>query len=238
MRREASAVLVDCFGTLVALEPPAPALRDALRELAGVEVTEAVARDAFRAEVRYYVDHHLEGADARSLDVLRDSCAEIIRAELGVPGLELAAVKAAMLRALRFHAFADAEPALRALRARGVRTAVASNWDVSLPEVLGRVGLLRLVDAVVSSAEVGRAKPDPALFERALSLLGARPEEALYVGDSAPHDLEGAAAAGVRAVLLVRREPGEYGTSPSARASAPSPGVATIASLAEVPSVL
>jgi 2-haloalkanoic acid dehalogenase type II len=238
MRSEATAVLVDCFGTLVALEPPVPALRAALRELAGVDVGEEEARAAFRAEVGYYVDHHLEGADAGSLDELRDRCAEVIRAELAIPGLRREPVKAAMLRALRFHAFPDSEPALRALRARGVRTVVASNWDASLPEVLGRVGLLHLVDGVVSSAQVGHAKPHPALFERALTVARARPEEALYVGDSAPHDIEGATAAGVRAVLLARPEPGEYETSLSARGAPPGPRAATIASLDQVVDVL
>ena len=238
MGSEATAVLVDCFGTLVALEPPVPALRAGLRALAGVEVDEEAARAAFRAEVRYYVAHHLEGADAAGLDDLRDRCAEVIRGELALPGLDHGAVREAMLGALRFHAFPDAEPALLALRARGVRVVVASNWDVSLPEVLECVGLLRLVDAVVSSAEVGAAKPDPALLVRALALAGARPEEALYVGDSPAHDLEGAAAAGVRAILLARPAPGEFGVSPSAGDARAGPGAAVIASLEEVAALL
>jgi putative hydrolase of the HAD superfamily len=233
-----STVLLDCFGTLVALEPPVPVLRAALRELAGVDVDEDVARAAFRAEVAYYVEHHLEGSDPDSLDRLRDECAEIIRAELGDPCLELAPVRAAMLRALRFRAFPDAEPLLRELRRRGVRTVVASNWDCSLPEVLDRAGLGRLLDGVVSSAEVGRAKPDPELLERALVLAGARPEEAAYVGDSLDHDIGGARAAGLRGVLLERSSPGEYATSPSAaRGSAP-PGVPLIRTLEELPPVL
>ena len=231
-------MLVDCFGTLVELDPPAPALAAGLRELAGVEVDEAAAGAAFRAEVAYYVEHHLEGADGPSLDALRDECAEIIRAELGIPGLEHGAVKAAMLAALRFHPFPDSEPALRSWRARGLRTVVASNWDSSLAEVLGRVGLLPLVDGVVSSAQVGHAKPHPALFVRALAVAGARPEEALYVGDSASDDLEGAAAAGVRAVLLARHDPGEFGVSPSARHANPGPSTDAIASLDEVLALL
>jgi putative hydrolase of the HAD superfamily len=238
MRPEATAVLVDCFGTLVALEPPAPALRAALRALAGVEVEEEAARLAFRAEVAYYVEHHLEGSDGPSLDALRDDCAEIIRNHLGIPGLEHGPVKDAMLAALRFHPFPDAEPALRSWRAHGLRTVVASNWDASLAEVLGRVGLLSLVDGVVSSAQVGHAKPHPALFERALEVAGARPEQALYVGDSTPHDLEGATAAGVRAVLLTRHDPGEFGVSPSAREAGPGPPATTISSLEEVLAVL
>jgi HAD superfamily hydrolase (TIGR01509 family) len=50
---------------------------------------------------------------------------------------------------------------------------------------------------VVTSAEVGLPKPDPAVFRRALELLGVRPERALHVGDS-ESDETGARAAGMR----------------------------------------
>jgi putative hydrolase of the HAD superfamily len=81
---------------------------------------------------------------------------------------------------------------------------VVSNWDCSLPGVLEDAGLLGLVDGVVSSAEAGAAKPDPAPFRRGLELVGARPEEALHVGDSPDKDVRGGLAAGVDAVLLAR----------------------------------
>ncbi len=81
---------------------------------------------------------------------------------------------------------------------------VVSNWDCSLSSVLGEAGLLELVDGVVSSAEAGAAKPDPAPFRRGLELVGARPAEALHVGDSQREDGEGARAAGMDAVLIAR----------------------------------
>jgi HAD superfamily hydrolase (TIGR01509 family) len=81
------------------------------------------------------------------------------------------------------------------------------------------------VDGVVSSAEVGAAKPDPAPFARGLELAGARAEEALHVGDSLENDVAGARAAGVRAVLLDR-------------AGAAPPGVETVRSLREVASLV
>ncbi len=102
---------------------------------------------------------------------------------------------------------------------------MVSNWDCSLPEWLGPPGLLELVDGVVSSAEVGAAKPDPAPFARGLELAGVAPEDALHVGDSLENDVAGARAAGVRAVLVDR-------------AGAAPPGVEAVRSLAEVPSLL
>ena len=221
------AVLLDAFGTLVALEPPRERLRARLREAAGIDVPAAVAGAAFRAEIAHYIAHHLEGRDAESLDRLRDDCARVLHEALGDAGrgIERPVVRQALLDSLRFDAFADAPPALHALRAGGLRLVVASNWDCSLPEVLADAGLLDLVDAVVPSAVAGTAKPGAALFAAAIEAAGCRPDEAIHVGDSIDNDLAGATAAGVAALLLVR-------------SGAVPPGVAAIRSLAELPAVL
>ncbi|MEA2405813.1 MAG: hypothetical protein QOE08_2460 [Thermoleophilaceae bacterium] len=197
------AVLLDSFGTLVRMEPPGPRLRDELRR-DGFDVPAERADLAFRAEIGYYLEHHVEGRDPRSLDALRDRCAERLREALALPGLDHARARAAMLASLRFTPFDDAAPTLRELRERGLRLVVASNWDCSLPEVLERAGLAPLVDAVVSSASAGATKPDARLFHAALAAAGCGPDRALHVGDSREKDLEGARAAGLRAVLLDR----------------------------------
>ncbi len=170
-------VLLDALGTLVELQPPAPRLRRLLVE-AGFDVDEERAAAGFRAEIAYYLAHHLEGADAGSLGHLRDRCAEAMREALALPGLDHATARRVMLDALEFAAFPDAAPALRELRAAGHTLVVVSNWDCSLPDWLRPPGLLELVDEVVSSAVVGAAKPDPAPFRRALELAGAEPADA------------------------------------------------------------
>jgi putative hydrolase of the HAD superfamily len=57
-----------------------------------------------------------------------------------------------------------------------------------------------MVDAVVDSHHVGVEKPDPRIFELALSLVDGKPEDALHVGDSIAYDVDGAQAAGIRAI--------------------------------------
>ena len=219
-------MLLDAFGTLVALEPPAPRLRSELRRTIGLELSAEAAETAFRAEIAFYLEHHLEGADERSLDDLRDRCAGVIAEALALERRALPGVREAMLASLRFSAHPDAAPALRALRARGLRLVVASNWDCSLPQVLEDAGLAPLVDDVVSSATVGAAKPDPAVFGAALAAAGAGPVDAVHVGDSLVNDVEGARAAGVRGVLLDRS------------GGDPRPGVETIGSLGDLASLL
>ena len=198
------AVLLDALGTLVRLEPPAPRLREELRRLTGIDVGAETAERAFRAEISYYLEHHLEGRDDSSLDSLRDRCALVVREALGPGAPDLQTVRSAMLGSLEFTPFPDAEPALRDLRNRGKRVVVASNWDCSLPEVLDRAGLGGLVDGVVSSAVAGRAKPAPDVFLEALRVAGTEPADAMHVGDSVENDVEGARAAGIRAVLVAR----------------------------------
>ncbi len=227
------AVLLDGLGTLVALDPPGPALVARLRETHGVRLGLAEAERAFGAEIAYYRAHHHEGGDTQALEDLRRRCAEVLRGEL--PAAVGAAVtpadlKTAMLGALRFRAHPDAPGALRALRARGATLVAVSNWDSSLPAVLSAVGLEGLLDGVVTSAAVGAAKPAPAIFAAALALAGVAPQEAVHVGDSVEHDVRGALAAGIAPVLL--RRPG----AELARAPAGVPaGVPVISTLAELP---
>jgi putative hydrolase of the HAD superfamily len=218
------AVLLDALGTLVELQPPAPRLRRLLGQ-AGFDVSEERAAAGFAAEIAYYLDHHLEGSDRERLERLRDRCAEEMRRALELPDLDHATARRAMLEALEFRPYPDVLPALAELRERGVTLVIASNWDCSLQEWLGPAGITELVDGVVTSAEVGAPKPDPRIFERALAIAGARPSDALHVGDKVDNDVEGAAAAGVRAVLVQRE--GE-----------PPVGVEAVRSLRELPALL
>jgi putative hydrolase of the HAD superfamily len=196
------AALLDALGTIVELERPWPHLVSELRAL-GVSVGEDDARRAMLAEMRYYRSNHDDATDAAGLADLRRRCAAIVAAELGI-ALPVEDVEAAMLAAIRFRPYPEVPGVLRALRERGAGIVVVSNWDVSLHDVLERTGLRPLVDDVVTSAEFGAAKPDPAIFAHALGLAGAEAHEAVHAGDSVEADVEGARAAGIEPVLVVR----------------------------------
>ncbi|MFN2617730.1 MAG: HAD family hydrolase, partial [Thermoleophilaceae bacterium] len=149
--REVKAVLLDALGTLVRLEPPAPRLRDQLRRRAGVELDEETAARGFEAEISYYLAHHLDGGDPGRLEDLRARCALEMTRAIGLEGrLDPSVARRAMLDSLEFTPFPDVPPALRELRARGLRLVVASNWDCSLPRWLERAGLGALLDGAVS----------------------------------------------------------------------------------------
>jgi putative hydrolase of the HAD superfamily len=167
--------------------------------------------------------------DRGSLAELRAECTEVLRAALPAEARQLTAeeLQAALLASLRFRPYPEVPGVLAALRAAGLRLVVVSNWDVSLHDVLAATGLRALVDGVVTSAEVGAAKPDPALIRAALQVAGAEPGQALHVGDSLEHDVAGARAAGVAAVLIARD-----GAPPAVPR-----GVPVVATLAGVPAL-
>ncbi|MGK5740677.1 HAD family hydrolase [Micromonospora sp. URMC 103] len=96
--------------------------------------------------------------------------------------------------------YPDTAPTLAALRDAGIRVAVVSNIGFDLRPLFDAWRLTGLVDAFVLSYEVGRCKPDPAIFLRACGMLGVDPEETLMVGDT-PADA-GAVKAGCAALVL------------------------------------
>jgi putative hydrolase of the HAD superfamily len=219
-------LLVDALGTIIGLEPPAPALRTELAERFGIEVSERQAQRALSAEIDYYRAHLHQGRDAESLIALRRRCAAVLLKALPalkpLAQLDRASLTDALLASLRFFEFPDARGALAAARGRGERVVVVSNWDISLTEVLGRLGLAPLLDGVVTAAGAGIRKPSPGIFRQALSLAGSAAEHATHVGDSLEEDVAGACAAGIAPVLLCRGG----GRGPQ--------GVRTIASLSEL----
>jgi len=198
------AILLDALGTLVRLVDPFGSLVGELAER-GVEVTQEQAGSALRAEMSYYRAHCHTAGDAASLADLRARCTAVLHAALPrAAELHVEELQGALLAALRFAPFPDVVPALGRWQAAGTRMAVVSNWDVSLHDVLRATGLAGRFDAVLTSAETGLAKPDAAIFERALAQLGVRADDAVHIGDSHDEDVLGARAAGIAPILVVR----------------------------------
>lgn len=92
---------------------------------------------------------------------------------------------------------------LDSLRARGLKLGLVSNafdppWI--LHRDLERMGLAERLDFAVFSSEVGRRKPDPAIFETALEALGVQAADAMFVGDRLYEDVRGAGELGMTTV--------------------------------------
>jgi len=226
-------VLLDALGTLIELEPPAEPLRRELRERFGLELSPEQASEAIAREIAFYRAHHDEGRDHAALAMLRRRCARALRSALPEPAaaIPVGPLSDALMASLRFRPYPDAAPALRALRARGLRLVVVSNWDVSVHDVLAVTGLATLIDGTISSAELGSGKPGAAIFRHALTIAGVPAAAAVHAGDSWEADVAGARAAGIRPVLVARnrnRPPG----------GGSSDDVAVVGTLADLPGMV
>jgi HAD superfamily hydrolase (TIGR01549 family) len=161
------------------------------------------------AAVELAAKHEVDTMAPGDLDVVRGWLVfDRVFARAGVTSAE--AIAAALTDLQSYHADfnlweavpADVIPALRRLRAAGLRLVVVSNANGRMRTALERVGIGPHVDLVIDSYEEGVEKPDPRIFHRALARIGSRPETTLHVGDLFHTDVVGARGAGLRAVLL------------------------------------
>ncbi len=108
----------------------------------------------------------------------------------------------------RVELYPDGLPAIRALREGGTRVALVSNCSFDTSPLIERLELAREFDAIILSFEVGILKPDPGIYEAALSSLGdISPEEALFVDDQ-PVFCDAAKALGLDTRLIRRNYSG------------------------------
>jgi putative hydrolase of the HAD superfamily len=193
------AVTWDAAGTLIRVAGSVGAHYAARAAAHGLSADAAALDAAFPAAFRAAVDawavpYGRDEADARAF------WARVVAATFAP-----AVVPKAMQRDLYDHfarpaaweVLPGARAALAAVQARGLPQAVVSNFDGRLGPLLAGLGLGPFA-AVVTSAQVGAAKPDPAPLRAAAAALAVAPAAILHVGDSAREDGGASAAAGAR----------------------------------------
>jgi putative hydrolase of the HAD superfamily len=128
-----------------------------------------------------------------------------------------------------FMLYDDVPDVLRGLHASGIKIGLITNSHRCLTSFQSYFALEGLFSVTLSSLDHGYMKPHPSIFESALQAADVEAGEAVMVGDSFSHDVEGARRLGMRGILVAR--------SASARAACP-PDVAVIQSLRELPALL
>ena len=167
------AVLLDAMGTLSSSSEPraAPASPSCARaRRRGERGPTRGGRCARRS--RYYRAHHDDGGRRAGLADLRRRCAARARAaSCRRARCRPATSRDALLGAIRFRPYPEVPGVLAALRARGVARVVVSQLGrLAARRARAHAAAPRSLDAVVTSAEFGAAKPDPAIFAHALAL--------------------------------------------------------------------
>ena len=191
------AVVFDYFGTLTPsiIEMTTDAERTALGTALGVDPYELKAQWAAS-----YV--------ARSTGQTGDLTATLRAMAIAVGGAptEDGLAEAARIRSAVYRRSATPRPeavdVLRSLKADGLLVAVVSDCSLELVALWPELPVADIVDTPVFSALVGRRKPAPEMYRAACVGLGVEPADCVYVGDGGSGELTGAAAFGMRPVLL------------------------------------
>lgn len=126
-----------------------------------------------------------------------------------------------------FTMYDDVPDVLHELHSSGLKIGLISNSHRCLSSFESHFELRGLFSVALSSVEHGYMKPHPSIFEAALRGAGVEASEAVMVGDSLTHDVDGARRLGMRGVLVARSGP----------VQAP-PDVPVIQSLRELPALL
>lgn len=98
--------------------------------------------------------------------------------------------------------YSDARSTLAALRDKGYRLGIIANQNFGTAERLENWDLRQYFDVIAASAEIGYAKPDKEIFEKAFELAMCRAEESMMVGDRLDNDIIPAKALGMKTVWI------------------------------------
>jgi len=94
------------------------------------------------------------------------------------------------------------EETLRFLRAKGIKTAVATATALDITKShLTTIGVCDLFDSIVSAKNVAHGKPEPDVYLYACEQIGERPQDCMAVEDS-PNGIMAAYRAGLRTVMV------------------------------------
>jgi len=205
------AVFFDLYHTLVRYEPPREELQaNALREFGIAVSPESLRRPLIVADEFIYQEIARSSLSQRPKEEQMAVWAQYERILLKEAGIEadeplilglLGKMKQADMKLVLFD---DVMPALTSLKSRGLILGLISNADRDITPLLNDLGLLSLLQVVVTSQDVGCTKPQPEIFQEAARRAGVQPSEAVYVGDQYQIDVVGAGQVGMKGILLDR----------------------------------
>lgn len=98
----------------------------------------------------------------------------------------------------------DTHDVLGELQRRSLSLGMISNASDTddVNRLIDAADLRNYFDPIIISAEFGKRKPDPSLFEAVLQTWSLPPDQVVMIGDTLPHDILGAQESGLRNIWL------------------------------------
>jgi putative hydrolase of the HAD superfamily len=199
------AVAFDAVGTLLDPNPKPPAVYHEIGTRYGSKLPESFIasafREAFDCQERHDLSLGLATNEGRELERWRMIVASVLHDVYDREAC-FQELWQHFRRPANWRLTPGVDEMLASVRQRGLKLAVASNFDARLRTVLACFPASRHLHEIVISSEVGWRKPAAQFFAELARRLQCRPAEILFVGDHLGNDYEGATQAGMQAVLL------------------------------------
>jgi putative hydrolase of the HAD superfamily len=197
------AVVLDAVGTLIYPDPPAPIVYAQVGKRFGSRLdAEAVKTRFLRAfEQEDQIDRGLgwRTSEEREIERWRHIVARVLD-DVNNPEGCFHTLFDHFSRPEAWRCQADAGRVLTELAERGFMLGMASNYDSRLRQVMAGKPELRAIQHVIISAEVGWRKPAREFFAAVCRNIGLPADQILVIGDDLVNDVQGAQAAGLRAI--------------------------------------
>jgi putative hydrolase of the HAD superfamily len=187
----------------------------------GIEIDCDIFHVEFRQRLdQYYADRERNLVETSTLAVLQELLAEKGNHDVPETVLRAALDEFYSVTQKNWHLEQDAIPTLESLKNSGLHIGLVSNAGDTrdVLQLVGKFGIGKYFDFILTSAICGYRKPHPRIFELALAKWGYLPDEIAMVGDRLDADISGARPLGIYTVWIRRRAkiPARLHTNPDA----------------------
>lgn len=199
------AIVYDAVGTLIHVQPSVAAIYAEVGARFGSRLDADTIRSRFAAAFGRQEELDRQAgwrtSEERERARWRAIVAEVLD-DVADPAACFAALYAAFGQTAAWAHDPEADAVIAHFQQRGVRQAMASNFDHRLAGVIAGMPALAALSPILVSSMVGWRKPAPEFFHALADTLNLRPAAVLYVGDDRGNDLDGAQAIGMQAILF------------------------------------
>jgi putative hydrolase of the HAD superfamily len=198
------AIVYDAVGTLIHVQPSVASIYADIGRRFGSRLDAGEIgrrfRAAFARQDRLDQDAGWRTSGPREKERWRQIVAEVLD-DVADPGC-FAALFDTFAKPQTWRCDADAVDVLAHFHERGIRQAMASNFDSRLRGIIETMPIAPYLESTIISSEIGWRKPAPEFFAHVAESLRLPAEAILFVGDDRVNDYEAASEAGMRAVLV------------------------------------